>query len=243
MPTVKEHYENHLADHYTWMLGDFEERINEEIHFFKSKEIFPDEPGQIALDLGCGSGIHSIALAKLGFQVNGIDFNQKLLSELQTRKGNLPIHTICCDILEFDQYRTLKPDLITCMGDTLTHLNNMEEVAILLEFSGKILQSKGKLVLAWRDFSAKDQEEPVFIPVKADDFRLLTCMLDFNQEKVKITDIIWVKVNGTWKQKISWYKKLRISKKRIEKLLISAGLRLHEVAIRPGEMSYAVAIK
>ncbi len=66
--STKQHYENHLAEFYSWMFGDFEKKMNEASEFFVNHGIKP-EGNSSALDLGSGSGLQSIPLAKLGFKV------------------------------------------------------------------------------------------------------------------------------------------------------------------------------
>jgi hypothetical protein len=56
MSTVKEHYDNHLGHFYSWMLGDFETRRQEQEDFFNRRGIFPGMT-KSAIDLGCGNGI------------------------------------------------------------------------------------------------------------------------------------------------------------------------------------------
>jgi len=64
--TAKEHYDNHLANFYEWMIGDFETKEKEQRDFFERNGIKPLQ-NKIAMDLGSGHGLQSIALALLGF--------------------------------------------------------------------------------------------------------------------------------------------------------------------------------
>ncbi len=41
MNTAKDHYENHLGHFYSWMLGDFDTRRQEQENFFKDHGIVP----------------------------------------------------------------------------------------------------------------------------------------------------------------------------------------------------------
>lgn len=44
-------------------------------------ELLELEPGASVLDLGCGTGRHSVALAELGYQVTGLDLSATLLGQ------------------------------------------------------------------------------------------------------------------------------------------------------------------
>ena len=39
--TAKEHYDKHLGKVYSWMLGDFHERMSEQKEFFLNRRILP----------------------------------------------------------------------------------------------------------------------------------------------------------------------------------------------------------
>lgn len=97
MTTVKEHYDKHLSDFYSWMVGDFETKQREHQQFLEENNVIPNST-KIAIDLGAGNGIQSVSLAKLGFDVKAIDFNKQLLAELEINRRDLPIEIIEDDI-------------------------------------------------------------------------------------------------------------------------------------------------
>jgi hypothetical protein len=53
--TVKEHYDNHLRNFYSWMVGNFDAKQKEQIHFFETYNIKPNS-SKVAIDLGAGHG-------------------------------------------------------------------------------------------------------------------------------------------------------------------------------------------
>lgn len=121
MTSVADHYERLLADHYTWMAGSFAGKVAEQKALLAELGVAPGCSSR-ALDLGCGSGFQSVALAELGFAVIALDSSAKLLAELETRKGSLPIVTMQADIVAWLGEVSPGLDVIVCMGDTLTHL-------------------------------------------------------------------------------------------------------------------------
>jgi SAM-dependent methyltransferase len=60
-------------------------------------------PGR-AIDLGCGSGTHSLTLARRGWQVTGVDFAPRAirLARKKARQANLPVQFITGDVTRLD---------------------------------------------------------------------------------------------------------------------------------------------
>jgi 2-polyprenyl-3-methyl-5-hydroxy-6-metoxy-1,4-benzoquinol methylase len=207
---VKEHYDKHLGNFYSWMVGDFQGKQTEQQIFFQTHEIKSDGTSY-AFDLGAGHGLQSVSLARLGFKVKAIDFNRQLLDELKTNCLSLPVEIIEDDILQFLANEKLMADVIVCMGDTLTHLETISQVERLINLASQRLISRGKLILSFRDLTAELTGAQRFIPVKHDDQRLLTCFLEYFSDHVMVHDILHEKLNHQWSQKVSAYPKLRVS--------------------------------
>lgn len=230
---IKEHYENHLANYYSWMSGDFNAKLNENNRFFQCHNIKPVS-SKIAIDLGAGCGFQSIPLAKIGFEVKAIDFSKKLLDELKSKSSGLGIEAIESDILNFDAYSDCKPELIVCMGDTITHLDSLESVHELIKNNYKILLKNGKQVLTYRDLTFELKEEDRFIPVNSDNNRIFTCFLEYHPTYVKVFDIVYEREKGRWLQKISPYKKLIISQTVIKEYFEDVGFKIEFMGIENG---------
>jgi hypothetical protein len=81
-----------------------------------------------------------------------------------------------------------------------------------------------------------------FIPVKSDDYRIMTCFLEYDETRVNVTDLIYEKHNGSWHQKVSSYKKLRMSQKYLVSQLQTAGFKL-ESQKSTNRMIHLVAVK
>ncbi|MEL7586072.1 MAG: class I SAM-dependent methyltransferase [Prolixibacteraceae bacterium] len=223
--TTKEHYQNYLGNFYSWMTGDFDRSVDEFVWFCKENGITPQNTTS-AIDLGAGNGIQTVALAKLGFNVTAIDFTEQLLAELRENAGTLQISVVNDDIRNLKTYAHLKPELIVCWGDTITHLESPYEIEQFISEASGILSPKGKLVLSFRDYSKALHNTQRFIPVKSEASRILTCMLEYFEDKVRVTDLLHELENGNWKQKISSYYKIRLSKETAIKLLKSYGFNV-----------------
>lgn len=206
---VKEHYEKHLADFYSWMIGDFDEAKASFKNFCIKNDIKPFET-DVAIDLGAGNGVQSIALGEIGFIVKAVDFNDRLLSELKQKINGLPIEVIKDDMKNVYSIAGEPVDLITCCGDTISHLESFDQLDKLIKDCYDSLTKNGQLILTFRDYSVALTDTQRFIPVKSDDNRILTCIIDYFDTKITVTDLLYEKIDGVWTQKISSYNKLRL---------------------------------
>jgi len=223
--TVKEHYDHHLGNFYSWYTGDFNTNREAFRKFCIDNDIRP-HASKIAIDLGAGNGIQTIALAELGFQVTAVDFNDQLISELKSRIGNLPVGVYNDDIRFVRKYSIPQPELIICCGDTLTHLGSLTEIGELIKDISDILLQDGKVILTFRDYSNELTDTNRFIPVKSDSQRILTCFVEYFQDKIRVTDLLHEFENNRWVQKISSYYKTRIGMDETLSMLKDSGFKI-----------------
>lgn len=224
MNTAKEHYDQQLSAVYSWMAGSLETVLERNRAFFRQLEI-DTMPRGLAIDLGAGSGFQSIPLAEFGFSVVAVDFSSALLAELRERADNLSIHTVHDDILNFKQHIDGQAQVIVCMGDTLPHLESLNDVQALLWAAARALVKGGMLILTFRDYvSTEPQGKQRFINVRADKSKILTCFLEFHEEVVEVYDLLHRKEGGQWTLSVSSYPKLRLDKDLVSNQLCEAGL-------------------
>nr|WP_321349457.1 class I SAM-dependent methyltransferase [uncultured Methanoregula sp.] len=222
---IQSHYDRFLAEPYLWMAGGFDANIQRNRDFFSGKDLVP-HGSRAAVDLGAGCGFQSIPLARAGFSVAAVDFCRPLLAELEDRAGTSPVETIQSDILNFPAWAKKSPELIVCMGDTLTHLRDLDDVRCLIRQCHVELEPKGILVLSLRDYSYEPEGSVVVIPVRRDAQRIFLCRLEYARESVHVTDIIFSRESGRWERIASTYRKCRIAREVLACILSDAGFRI-----------------
>ena len=225
MVSVREHYENYLARYYAWMCGGIETNLAQNRSFFKARNIHPADTGD-AFDLGAGCGFQSIPLAECGFQVVAMDLSAQLLAQLKENASHLPIEAICDDILNFSNYVRGPIELVVCMGDTLTHLKHLHDVAALLLQTYAALAPEGRLILSFRNLSQALVGLDRFIPVRSNDTTIFTCFLEYEKNSVKVHDIVYEKNKDQWALVKSVYRKLIISSEWIQNQLQQIGFNI-----------------
>jgi SAM-dependent methyltransferase len=229
MSTVNEHYKSLLSQHYTWMFGaSFEERVKDQKSFLsRTLESLPNPTQRgLAVDLGCGPGFQTIALAELGFSpVVAIDTSAELLDELRSHVNGLPVRPEKADLRNLPAIvPTGQATVIVCMGDTLTHLANTTDVSSLFGSAFDRLHKGGVFVITYRDLTTELFGTDRFIPVRSDENKIMTCFLEFeNQDSVVVHDLVYSRQDSGWSLNKSSYRKLRLGIAWIREELSRAG--------------------
>lgn len=235
------HYDRLLASVYAWMLGDRAEALENGRKQLRAAGVGAAQPGQRALDLGAGLGVHAIPLAELGHEVTAVDTSEVLLGEVRAARPD--VRAICGDLLHAEGLVEGRFGVILCMGDTLPHLGSQEEVARALAAASRLLAEGGRLVLTFRDYVSRERHgADRFLLVRSDDARVMTCCLDFEPAHVAVTDIVHERAERGWTMRASTYRKVRLGRGWVESELRGLGLTL-EPAAEPAGWIMIVATK
>jgi SAM-dependent methyltransferase len=239
--SVTEHYSKLLAPIYLWMVGGLESALQ-----LGAADIAPlcdsNTAGRTAVDLGAGFGMHAIPLSRRGYTVTAIDTSKELLAHLHSQSPDVAIRTVVADILTFPHYVDEPVDLILCMGDTLTHLQEQASVDDLFQKIARSLRPDGKFALTFRDYSRPPAGIARFIPVRSDQDRILTCFLEETPTHMAVHDVLYERNAVTWQMKVSSYMKLRLSPDWVTHSLESHGL-VAQIGAGRGGMVSVVATK
>jgi hypothetical protein len=121
--------------------------------------------------------------------------------------------------------------LITCTGDTLTHLDDAATVMHTIDLAARALAPGGRLVLAWRDLTTLPLGDARFFVVKHDARRTLTCFLEeLDAARVRVHDL----VHEDGALRVSSYVKLRLDTAAIDTHLLANGLSLEHATFARG---------
>ncbi|GAA2278494.1 SAM-dependent methyltransferase [Streptomyces ruber] len=245
-----DHYDRFLAEHYTWMLGgDLVSLAATQREQLREWGVVPEAhpAGTLAVDLGCGPGHTSLALADLGFdQVLAVDLSRSLLDELSAHAADAPaVRPVRSDLRTAlpELVRPGSADAVVCLGDTLTHLPTRGDVAALLNDIANALAPDGTAVLTYRDLAVPLTGTDRFLPVRAAEDRIMTCFLeypdDFDDYTVVVHDLIHVRDAGSdsgWTLDAHSYRKLRLAHDWVVQQCRTAGLRVVREETAPGDV-------
>ncbi|RLA19569.1 MAG: bifunctional 3-demethylubiquinol 3-O-methyltransferase/2-polyprenyl-6-hydroxyphenol methylase [Gammaproteobacteria bacterium] len=99
--------------------------------------------GKKVLDVGCGGGILSEALAKQGAQVTGIDMGQKLIdiAELHSLESGVDVTYKKVSVEEFAEQNPASFDCVTCME----MLEHVPDPASIIDACAKLVKPGGMI--------------------------------------------------------------------------------------------------
>ena len=223
MSSVENHYRSFLAERYSWMSGGHDTQVERSRKMLESVGVGGSD-GRNAVDLGCGSGYQSLALAEMGFSVTAVDTSEALLEELRSRVEGQQIATVLGDMTDASVYASAAPfQVAVCMGDSLVHLDEVEHVRQMFGGLHGVLEEGGKLVLSFRDLSQELTGIDRAIPVRLDDTSLMATFLEYTDRHVNVHDMAFDRLHGEWKMAKSSYRKLRLSGDEIASMLTDIG--------------------
>lgn len=124
--------------------------------------IFPTDENQLSfirktvgaapkkiLDVACGSGGYSTALAKSGYSVAAIDLDDRMveIAREKATQGNLDMDVSKCDMKEIAWVFKQQFDCIFCIGNSIVHLGSMEDIRDVLAQMRSRLVNGGVVIL------------------------------------------------------------------------------------------------
>jgi len=113
MDSWEQFFDEH-APHY--MRNPFTENTKAEVDFILEELDLPS--GSLILDMGCGTGRHSIELAKRGYQVTGVDISSRMLMEAEkkAREEGVVVEWIRSDAAHYRSSKLFNAAVCLCEG-------------------------------------------------------------------------------------------------------------------------------
>ena len=108
------------------------------------------------LDAACGTGLHAIALAQLGAEVTGADLSPEMLARAlyHAEEAGVKVKWIPAAMQTLAQAVEGPFDALLCLGNSLPHLIDREELTATLTGFHRLLAPGGLLLLQWINYDA-----------------------------------------------------------------------------------------
>lgn len=158
-----------------YMDNGFTKNTLREVDFLLSELVLP--PGGTILDIGCGTGRHSIELARRGFAVTGLDLSSEMLrqAELGAKEAGVSVNWVHADAAGFSFERPFDAVIGLCEGclGLLSQADDpIEQPLAILRNIASNLKPQAKALLTVlnaaamiRKYSKQDIEEGRFDPL------------------------------------------------------------------------------
>jgi glycine/sarcosine N-methyltransferase len=189
-----EDFYNDFSDFYDTMTG-FEKRFQKEEPFFK--EIIKKYGISRCLDIGCGTGFHSFLLTKLGMEVTGIDPSKGMIEKANKRleKSNLNIEFVDVNINDYIKKRNNKSDAVLCLGNTLPHIMDKNELEKFFKQVKMALNEKGVFILQMVNYNQVLKNKERILNIKEENGKIFIRFYDFLSPNI-IFNILTITRNG-----------------------------------------------
>ena len=135
-----------LSPFYDEMI-DFETRLKKEKPFFK--EIVDTKKIKSAIDIGCGTGIHSILLSELGVESWGIDSSPEMIKVAKANAERRNVKVIFRKLKFENWHLNIKRDFdsIFCLGNSLPHILSKNKLKSVIRNIYNRLSAGGVFVI------------------------------------------------------------------------------------------------
>jgi glycine/sarcosine N-methyltransferase len=194
---ARKNFYDELASEYDEMIS-FETAIEKKKILLKS---FINQNSKSAADIGCGSGVDSIALALSGLKVVAFDPSSKMLkaAELNSKRMNVqPVfHNSTADKIpnEFDD----NFDLVLSLGNTFANISN-DKLQESIQRCYDILKPEGQLLIQILNYEKILVDKNRIVNITEGKNKFFIRFYDFNDEQIIFNILTFAK------NKISDYK-------------------------------------
>ena len=116
------------------------------------------------LDVGAGTGNMALYLSKEGFKVTATEPEEAMANQIREKATNHSVNVFTKTMQQLDEFEETF-DGIYCIGNTLVHLNNLEEINEFLHLVYKRLNGDGVFICQIVNFEKVLENEDFTFPI------------------------------------------------------------------------------
>lgn len=227
------YFDGHYKDIWKAIIPDI--LTEREIAFIES--YFGLQSGNAVLDLMCGYGRHTLALARKGISVTAIDNLPAYITEINelAAREQLPVEATVSNVVN---HRPLKQfDLVMCMGNSLNFFNAADTVSIF-KMAANALKPGGHLLInSWSvaEIVFKNFKETGESTIDGKNFVTSSKIL-FSPTRMETESIITT-ADGEKETKMAIDYIFSINE--LDQMLIAAGFAIKDLFSIPGKKTFA----
>jgi SAM-dependent methyltransferase len=204
-------------------LISWENRSERETDFFKS--LFNSHRVEKVLDCACGTGQHVVMFNEMGLSATGSDLSPAMIerAKLNAKKRNINARFEIADFRSLSKTFNEKFDAVICVGNSLPHLLNDQDLITALNEINNLLNDGGLFILQQRNYDMLVGQQKRFFPMSIREGEVFFYVLDFFEDKV-IFNVIDLEIE-TKKFDVFSSEYNPIKKSYLEELLVKTGFK------------------
>jgi SAM-dependent methyltransferase len=197
---VAEFYDG-LAPDYDLMTG-FDKRFVQERPFFRV--LVEKYKIRTALDAGCGTGLHSLLLARLGVDVTGVDISEAMIKKVDehAKQLQLKVKVFKESFQNLSSKLKERYDLVLSMGNSLAHILSEKEMEDVLRGFRLLLKSNGLFFLQILNYEKILRERERIQSTKETPDKTFVRSYDYGDQSVSFNVLTLSKSNGAMKEQL-----------------------------------------
>jgi glycine/sarcosine N-methyltransferase len=185
------------------------------------------------LDLACGTGTYSMALALKGHRLDAIDLGDEMI-ELARGKGGLYANFVIGDMTRLkEEFPRERYNLAYCIGNSIVHLRSKERIQKFLQDIYEVLVDDGVLVVQIVNFDRVIKYDIKALPTIDRSEKGVKFIRSYNykqeEEKVEFNTELIINKSGSEERYENSVDLIALQKDEIESMFINAGFKEIEI--------------
>lgn len=185
-----------------YMDNSFTKNTVEEVNFILEEINLP--LGSRILDIGCGTGRHSVELARRGYQVTGVDISSGMLSEAEkaAKEAGVAVELIHADATLFTSEKMFDAAICLCEGaftllgssdDPIEHdLTILRNIYSALKPGARFILTALNGCRMIRQYTQEDVENERFDPVNMVELETIECDTPEGKKSLQVRERSYV---------------------------------------------------
>ena len=192
--------------------------------------ILRDYNASSVLDCACGTGIQSIGLAKLGYQVSASDISLRIIQELKTKAeaDGLAITAKRAGFRDLKGWQSARFDAVVCSGNSLTLVPKIEDIPRALTSMLRVVRASGGVVVVGMHNYLRLKQEGKNLLVRRistddGDGEIVLDLRSFGADRVQITYMFINLVDTKWRLRTYTKSYLCLSANELRDTMLKVG--------------------
>lgn len=197
-----EYLYDELSEYYHFLYPNIED-LNRRIASELDLKLLKPTNAKKILECACGTGHLAIELAKLGYEVTGLDLSKQMLRQAMSnaKRASVDIKFIHSNILSLSTTIEDKYDVVICRGNSFSHIRP-NDLEMAFENFNFVLKKGGICYVDIRNYEIELCEKPLFehrAHLKVDEKDIISFYIFDYKEDIRTYNIFFVFFNKNTK--------------------------------------------